>query len=202
MALPTNIPNPNSDSGENKKDTAKSPQGLPTVTPPQRGLPIPNVSEKPTGLPKLPLPNTTTAEPIKPPKTQQRPSKPAPPKPERRRKQPKVADEIPEGYAKDPKTGKVYKLLPGASKEAIAAAKRNGGGFTSISDLRKFVKEEDEFNMDDLNGMAEQFMSHLRVPPSPQELERLRREREERLKRDLENAIKETPELYQDTDDS
>lgn len=84
-------------------------------------------------------------------------------------------------WAIDPKYGKKYRVLEGASPEAVKAGK---GGFDSLSALRAYVDEDVEgFDIDDLNGTAEAFLAHLRVPPDKEEMERLRKARALQQKR-------------------
>lgn len=88
-----------------------------------------------------------------------------------------TAEDIDDGYAIDPKTGKKYKKLPNVPKDVVRADKKSGG--LSLEQLRNSIPEAD-FDLDDLNGAADIFLAHLRVPPDKDEMKRLR---EERLKR-------------------
>lgn len=86
-------------------------------------------------------------------------------------------------WALDPKTGKRYKALPSTPREAIAAYKRTKGKGLSKSEMLAFIETSEDFDIDDLNGTAETFMAHLRVPPSPEEREEILRKRAEMLQR-------------------
>lgn len=102
-----------------------------------------------------------------------------------------VYDDYSEGFAEDedgewaldPKTGKRYKALPSTPREAIAAYKRTKGKGLSKSEMLAFIETSEDFDIDDLNGTAETFMAHLRVPPSPEEREEILRKRAEMLQR-------------------
>lgn len=82
-------------------------------------------------------------------------------------------------WAVDPKTGKRYKTLTATPKEALAAYKRTKGGGFTIAEMQALVGVQEDFDIDDLNGTAETFMAHLRVPPSPEEREEILRKRAE-----------------------
>jgi len=85
----------------------------------------------------------------------------------------------------DPKTGKRYKDLPGFKKGVMgskATITRGAKGGFGADDLRTMLEDVPDFNMDDLNGTAEMFMAHLRVPPDKEEQKRLAAERAERQK--------------------
>lgn len=86
-------------------------------------------------------------------------------------------------WALDPKTGKRYKALPSTPKEAIAAYKKTRGAGLSKSEMMAFIQTQDDFNIDDLNGTAETFMAHLRVPPSAEEREEILRKRAELIQK-------------------
>lgn len=132
------------------------------------------------GLPKTPPVSPINDEPLPslPSKAQEKASSTAPPAPGKQ----SPADE---GWRVDPKTGKRYKQLPGykpgvmESKRAIANVAK---GNVSITQIRAMVDEEQDFNLDDLNGSADTFLSHLRVPPDKEEMKRLLAERAERQK--------------------
>lgn len=84
-----------------------------------------------------------------------------------------------EGWGYDPKTGKRYRLLATTPKEAVAAyRKTRGAGFT-LGEMQALVAVQEGFDIDDLNGTAETFMAHLRVPPSPEEREEILRKKAE-----------------------
>ena len=83
----------------------------------------------------------------------------------------------------DPKTGKKYKLMPGfknidkMTKSSIKNIAANGA---SMETLRTLVDEDPDFSLDDLNGSADTFLSHLRVPPDKEEQAKLIAERKAR----------------------
>lgn len=83
----------------------------------------------------------------------------------------------------DPKTGKRYKTLTSTPKEAISAYRKTKGAGFSLSEMRSFVSVEDGFDIDDLNGAAETFMAHLRVPPSKEEREEILRTKAELVRK-------------------
>jgi len=92
-----------------------------------------------------------------------------------------VGDEVLDGdWAIDPATGKRYKRLPQASREAIRAYKgTKGAGFT-LDEMKRFVGFQENFDIDDLNGTAELFMPpRLRTPPSKEEQEAILRRKAE-----------------------
>ena len=94
-----------------------------------------------------------------------------------------VAEDKDGEWALDPKTGKRYKTLPSTPREAIAAYKRTKGKGLSKSEMLAFIETSEDFDIDDLNGTAETFMAHLRVPPSPEEREEILRKKAEMLQR-------------------
>jgi len=111
---------------------------------------------------------------------------------------------LPEGWAIDKATGKRYKKLPGFKEGVMsskAAIKAGSNGGMSLDQLRATVREEPDLNPDDLNGAAEIFMSHLRVPPDKDEQKRLL---EERAKREaaFESAYERVVETEPEDDDS
>lgn len=91
-----------------------------------------------------------------------------------------VADAPADGnWVTDPKTGERYQQLPQASREAIRAYKgTKGAGFT-LDEMKRFVGIQQDFDIDDLNGTAQTFMAHLRVPPSKEEQEAILRRKAE-----------------------
>lgn len=103
---------------------------------------------------------------------------------EKSTEQPKVED----GYAIDPKTGVKYRVLPGIKEEAAQAfnklSEEELKNFT-FSSLRNMVEEVEDFDIDDLNSTANDFLGHLRIPPNKEEQARLR---EERIRRKKEQA--------------
>lgn len=88
-----------------------------------------------------------------------------------------VSNPVDDDWIIDEKTGKKYRKLPQASSAAIKASKSNNGGFSSIDQLRKYVGEVEDFDLDNLDGMANEFLAHLRVPPDKSEQKRLAEER-------------------------
>lgn len=93
--------------------------------------------------------------------------------------EPPLEDDDSNQWAVDPKTGKRYKTLAATPKEALAAYKRTKGGGFTIAEMQALVGVQEDFDIDDLNGTAETFMAHLRVPPSPEEREEILRKRAE-----------------------
>lgn len=75
-------------------------------------------------------------------------------------------------------SGQPEHALQKTPDEAVKAYK--SGGIQSISDLRQFVPQDDNFTeVYDLNSMATMFLPKgLRTAPSEKELERLRKEKE------------------------
>lgn len=122
---------------------------------PKRPREIPASS---TGQRKLPKPPQApiSSPPMAPTSPPQKASKPA----------------VPEGYAVDPVTGKQYKLLPAAAPEAVRAHKNNPKGM-GLDEFMRYTKADESFDMDDLNGAAELFLPHLRVPPDKEEQKRI-----------------------------
>jgi len=103
--------------------------------------------------------------------------------------QPVQTDELPDepvldaptdgDWVVDPKTGERYQQLPQASREAIRAYKgTKGAGFT-LDEMKRFVGTQPDFDIDDLNGTAQIFMAHLRIPPSKEEQEAILRRKAE-----------------------
>lgn len=71
-----------------------------------------------------------------------------------------------EGWKTDPKTGKSYKVIPKSEYDS------EGNPILHLDDL----------NLDDLNGEANKYLAHLRVPPDRDEMEKLRAEKMARAK--------------------
>lgn len=94
-----------------------------------------------------------------------------------------VNDKSDDDWAIDPRTGKKYRVLPSAPKEAIKAFSKNNRKGLSLSQLRQFTEDVEDFDADDLTSTAESFLAHLRVAPDKDEIERLRAERSERMKK-------------------
>lgn len=91
-----------------------------------------------------------------------------------RKKDEPIKEEVPEGYIKDKKTGKVYKELPRSNSEAVKAFKKNNSAGLSLDELFKYTEEVEGFDLDDLQGSADKFLAHLRVPPNKKEQAELR----------------------------
>lgn len=72
----------------------------------------------------------------------------------------KTIDEVPEGYKRDPKTGKVYRTIP---KLDIDDDGRSEVVVEGLADIHG-----------DPRDTAEEFLGHLRVAPTPEELAALR----------------------------
>lgn len=113
------------------------------------------------------------------PERKTKPSSPAPSKPVSKKSDPEEDD----GWRVDPKTGKRYKQLRMSSKEAIAASKKNKNSGLTLEQARQLIAEEEDFDADDLNSAANTFLAHLRVPPSKDELEKLRQERIKKMRK-------------------
>lgn len=128
-------------------------------------------NENNTQLPQLDFSSLSPRVPSLPPQ-QQLPSPPI--------QQDKPHKTVPDGYAVDKETGKLYKQLPGFkkgvlnSKTTIRTAAKGGFG---LSELRTMVEEADDFDIDNWGKTADIYLAHLRVPPDKQEIERLRKER-------------------------
>lgn len=147
-------------------------------------------SEEPEGLPSLPtlpslpkLPANTKSEP-QAPKTTHRATAPVG---STAQTAPATGStglsesELEDGWAIDEETGKKYKVIggykPGVMQHSKAIIK--AGGF-HLDQLKKIYEVDEDFDMDDLNGSAETFLAHLRVPPSKEEQLKLREERARR----------------------
>lgn len=74
------------------------------------------------------------------------------------------------GYATDPKTGVKYKPLP--------KTEWTEGGYSVIH-----VHEDMPDALNDLNAAADVFLSHLRIAPSKEEMDRLRKEQAMRARK-------------------
>lgn len=128
---------------------------------PSSGLPVPAPTEE--SLPEIP--ETRASEPSSD------------------RTPPRSAERTEEGFSIDPKTGKKYKELPGfkpgvlENKAAVKIAKTVG---MTLTQLRATTEMDPDFNLDDLNGSANLFLPHLRVPPNKEEQMRLREEKAKR----------------------
>lgn len=85
-------------------------------------------------------------------------------------------------YRIDPKTGVRYEVLKP----------------TEFDVENRPVLHVNDFNLSDLNGQADRFLSHLRVPPSEQELRKLREEKEladRKKEREYRQALREEREF-------
>lgn len=89
-------------------------------------------------------------------------------------------------YEVDPRTGKRYKKLPGIKDSSLvrgdARAISKRAGAMGISAMRDAIGEDEDFAKADtfsggLNALADTFLSHLRVAPDEEEIERLREEK-------------------------
>lgn len=101
---------------------------------------------------------------------------------------------VPEGYAIDPATGVKYKKLPTADSGLVKEFKKSKGKMDiTLSMLRDSVPEAD-FDLNDLNGAADDFLGHLRVAPDKDEINRLREERKNRM-REQNQRYKENEEI-------
>lgn len=89
------------------------------------------------------------------------------------------SESLDSGWEVDPKTGKRYKALAPTSKEVIAAYKKTKGAGFDRRQAMAIIEVEEDFEIDDLNGLAETFLPHLRVPPSKEEQEELIRKKKE-----------------------
>lgn len=108
-----------------------------------------------------------------------------------------------DGWRVDPKTGKRYKQLKMSSKEAIAASRKNKNSGLTLEQARQLIAEEEDFDVDDLNGAANTFLAHLRVPPNKEELEKLKQERIKKMRQqasEYQNLQENLSEKYGDED--
>lgn len=96
-----------------------------------------------------------TTEPPRPPRQKPKLAKTSPP-----------AEEAPKGWKTDAKTGKAYKTIPKSEYDS------EGNPILHLDDL----------NLDDLNGEANKYLAHLRVPPDREEMARLREEKAARAR--------------------
>lgn len=159
-----------------------------------RGLPFPPPEDSAAEEPALPALDFSEdgALPAPPPRRpqpqaqapRQRPTPPQGEAPRRARppqaqapqeRAPRQAEDLPPGWAIDPKTGKKYKQLASANPEAIKAFKASNGKGLSVEELMRYTADDDDFDLDDLNGSAETFLAHLRVPVPKEEIEAARK---------------------------
>lgn len=92
---------------------------------------------------------------------------------------------VEEGYAIDEKTGVKYKVLPGAKPEAVKkfnSMKKADIDNLTFSSMKYFFTEAEDFDIEDLNNTAQDFLGHLRIPPDKDEQKRLREARAQRMK--------------------
>lgn len=92
---------------------------------------------------------------------------------------------VEEGYAIDEETGIKYKVLPGAKPEAVKkfnSMKKSDLENLTFSSMKYFFTEAEDFDIEDLNSTANDFLGHLRVPPDKDEQKRLREARAQRMK--------------------
>lgn len=95
------------------------------------------------------------------------------------------ANDVEEGYAIDEKTGVKYKVLPGAKPEAVKkfnSMKQADIDNLTFSSMKYFFTEAEDFDIEDLNNTAQDFLGHLRIPPDKDEQKRLREARAKRMK--------------------
>lgn len=150
------------------------------ATPKAAGLPdlgaLPDTSS--LSLPALPS-EETVSQPKQAPTRRSSPTPQPAPEPQ----PPAVIEEDEEGWVVDPVTGKRHKELTGYKKGVMhSSAKIIKAGGLTLQQLRLAVEEDKDFDLDDLNGSAETFLSHLRVPPNKEEQKRLMEERARRQK--------------------
>lgn len=84
---------------------------------------------------------------------------------------------VPDGYAVDPVTGKMYKKLPANDKDLVKQYNRSNGKMEiSIEQMRQTADSVD-IDLHNMEKSADMFLAHLRVPPDKEEIERLKQER-------------------------
>lgn len=167
-------------------------QGLPTNRP---ATPAAAEDSRLPSLPSLPeIPEVSTPEPKAPaPQKTVRPKAQATPEAPTRSREPDATAKLGPEWQIDPKTGKAYKRIAGykdgvmKSRAAITNVGKRGA---TLEQLRMMVEDEPDFNLDDLNGSAETFLAHLRVPPNKEEQKKLLEERAARQKQFDEQAAR------------
>jgi hypothetical protein len=174
-------------------------QGLPTNRPVDKPAPSAEV------LPSLPaLPEALPTPEVAPKQNRERPAKVAAPKAQRAESTVETpAAKHDPNWELDPKTGKRYKRIAGYKDGVMnsrQAVKNVAKGNISMEQLRMMVKEEPDFNLDDLNGSADTFLAHLRVPPNKEEQAKLREERAARQKQYDEQASRAAAEEAEESD--
>lgn len=166
--MPLPVPPPSAESKKSRPAPETSEQKLPGLPP------APVEKPKTVGLP-VPLQRPAATAPQAPraglPSIQTPPPSPRP----RPTAAPTVRQEsyLPEGWTIDAKTGKKYKKLAANSPEAVAAGKKTSG--FSLDQLMRYTQDDPDFKLEDLNGSAEMFLAHLRVPLPKEEIEAARR---------------------------
>lgn len=110
---------------------------------------------KPVEVQKAPAQAQPTERPLPSPETLQ----------QRKAKMTPSEKEVPEGWARDPKTGKVYKIIPKSEYDSEGAP----------------ILHLDDLNLDDLNSEATKYLGHLRVPPNKAEQKALIAEKRRKL---------------------
>lgn len=180
-------------------------QGLPTNRPaaeaPARSEELPSLPTLPE-LPEISQPVKQAQAPERPKAT--RPKTPAAqPETPRRPKAPEPEPKLGPEWEIDPKTGKPYKRIAGykdgvmKSRAAVTNVSKKGA---TLEQLRMMVEDEPDFNLDDLNGSAETFLAHLRVPPNKEEQKKLLEERAARQKQFDEQASRSAAEEDEEFD--
>ena len=96
---------------------------------------------------------------------------------ERERKEEEERRAVEGEYGVDKKTGLKFKRLPGMPKEAIDASRKKKFQGITQEQLRSMVPDAEDFDLQRLNEAADLFLPHLRVAPSKEEIEELRKER-------------------------
>ena len=156
-------------------------------------------------LPSLPaLPEALPTPKIAPKQNRERSAKVATPKAQRTESTVEVpAAKADPNWKLDPKTGKRYKRIAGYKDgvmDSRQAVKNVAKGNISMEQLRMMVNEEPDFNLDDLNGSADTFLAHLRVPPNKEEQKKLLEERAARQKQYDEQASRAAAEEDEESD--
>lgn len=164
------------------------------VTPPSGHSPrdddaLPPIKSSPLDVELPSLPPITINSPELSDRSEQRQE--ARPSSQKKKERPKVTSspkespspkpDIPEGYARDERTGVVYKKLPETNPELVDAYKRSKGAITK-GDLLRHGGELADIKLNNLNASADEFLAHLRVPVSKEEMEEARRVHAERAR--------------------
>lgn len=121
--------------------------------------------------------------------------------PRKEQSQPPVHDKkesIEEGYAIDPKTGIKHRVLPGVKEDAVKSfnslTKKQIADLT-FSSMKHYVETMEDFDIEDLDNTAQDFLGHLRIAPDKEEQKRLREERASRKRSQNEQFAKEQERL-------